>query len=463
MDDDRWFSFAAAYQQALDANGVQYDYWYVPKSWAGEFAPSPPPDTLVMYPMTVWYTAYDWFAPLHPTEETRLMTYLDNGGRLMFSSQDFLYKHKVYHGGYAPFATAYLGVLAHTEDFSSTQVIGEAGNPVGNDWGPYPLTFPAGYRNWTDAVTPTTAAQIATRGQENQPNGLTMAGVGPGGQTWHTNFLTFGPELLTAEERARLLQRSLGWLSWLGDSTVTAQAGSVESGGLITYTAVISNNGGETIPSAVFTATFPAYLTPVSASPELSAVGDTFVWQGALAAGEQKSMQYVAQLNQTLPPGEIIKQTSWLGYPLHTVLFDRVTAIPLAADLSQSSLSVSPNTGVEPGDILTFTLTLRNSGVLDANPVTTTVTLPNSLEMLPLTGGGVITHANGFSWVTAVNRGETAGLSYQARVVRRETGSGVAVTALVREKLTPTITLRATARYKTLPVYLPVVVKGAAD
>jgi uncharacterized repeat protein (TIGR01451 family) len=463
VDDDRWYSFAAEYQQALDLNQVQYDYWYVPKSWAGEVAPSPPPETLRMYPLTLWYTAYDWFAPLHPAEETRLMDYLDNGGRLFFSSQDFLYKHLVYHGGYAPFATAYLGVLAHTEDFSSTQTIGEAGNPVGNYLGSYPLTFPPGYRNWTDALTPTTITSIATRGQENQPNGLTMAGVGPNGREWHTNFLAYGPELLTAEARARLLQRSLGWLSWLGGSTVTAQAESVSSGGLITYTATIRNNGWETIPSAGFTATFPAYLTPVWAAPALSAVGDTFVWQGSLAAGEQKSFEYVAQLNQTLAAGEIIEQTSWLGYPLHTILFDRVAAIPLTADLSQSGLSVSPAAGVVEGDTLTFQLVLRNNGVLDADPVTVTSTLPASLELLPLTDSGVTGHPNGFSWVTAVKRGGTATLSYQARVISQEAGGGVVSTVLIKDSLTPTITVRATAMYKTVPVYLPLVVKESTD
>ena len=41
VDDDRWYSFADQFKEALDLNGIPYDYWYVPKSWSGPVPPSP--------------------------------------------------------------------------------------------------------------------------------------------------------------------------------------------------------------------------------------------------------------------------------------------------------------------------------------------------------------------------------------------------------------------------------------
>ena len=299
VDDDRWYSFTDEFKEVLDLNDIPYDFWYVEKSWSGPVPPSPPLNTLKMYPMVVWYTAYDWYQPLTLIEEDRLAQYLDDGGRLFFSSQDYLFVHLKNNGGeYGTFPKNYLGVDSHIEDYASTSITGEPDNFVGSHLGPYPLSFPAGYRNWTDAVYPTSSAQITTRGQEDQPNGLTNAGIGPGGKWWHTNFLAYGPELLDTPDRSRLMQRSVGWLSWLGASTVEASAPSVANDAFITYTATISNSGWAPISTATFTATFPAYLTAGSASPGVVKNGETFIWADSLAVGESKTFTYSAQINQ---------------------------------------------------------------------------------------------------------------------------------------------------------------------
>ncbi|MEW5959703.1 MAG: S8 family serine peptidase, partial [Chloroflexota bacterium] len=278
VDDDRWYSFAAEYRAALEANDIPYDYWLVPKSWSGPVPPSPPLSTLQMYPMTVWYTAYDWFQPLTAVEEERLAAYLAGGGRLLFSGQDYIYNlpdHKP-----SQFTQDYLGVLAHTEDYSSTLVVGEAGNIVGTYLGPYPLTFPPGYNNWTDALTPTATAQVATRGQAGQPNGVTHAGFGPGGEAWQTLFLAYGPELLDSSSRARLMQRGLGWLSWLGRSTVEPGVAAALDGAAILYTATITNDGWDNLATAYFTATLPAGLTWDTYSADLAPDGGDLAWSG---------------------------------------------------------------------------------------------------------------------------------------------------------------------------------------
>lgn len=462
VDDDRWYSFAGEYKTALEANNIPYDYWQVPKSWIGPAPSSPSQATLQMYPMTIWYTAYDWFQPLTADEETRLAGYLDGGGRLLFSSQDYIYNLPNHQPD--DFAKNYLGILAHTEDFSSTLVTGENGNPVGNYLGPYTLTFPPGYANWTDALTPTTAAQVASRGQANQPNGLTLSGPGSGNRYWHTNFLAFGPELLSAGERARLIQRSLGWLSWLGRSTVTPSTAAALDGATVTFTAAITYDGWDAVSStAYFTAVRPANLTWNSYSPELVPAGNDLTWNGTLNQNQSKVFTYTATIAGSLPLGTVISQTSWLAYPEHNILFDRIATVKVNfPDLSQSAMSVTPAQNVEAGDTLTYTIILKNSGLVDAPAVTTTNSLPHMLSLAavnPPAQGTVTTGQNGFTWTTALAKDQAATLTFRA-VVSYQTSTGINNTAYASDGLNEPVDMPAQATFKSIPTYLPLIIKN---
>lgn len=464
VDDDRWYSFADDYKAALQASNIGYDYWRVPKSWSGPTPPSPPLSTLQMYPMTVWYTAYDWFQPLTPTEEDRLIDYVNGGGHLFFSSQDFLYKHLQEHDGkYAPFAQNYLGIQSHTEDLTSTLTIGQNDNPVGSYLGPYSLTFPPGYRNWTDAVDPTTSAQGATRSQNGQINSITNSGIGSGGKPWRTYFSAYGPELLTLTEQAKLMQRSLGWLSWLGSSTVTPNANASLDGERITYTAIVKNDGWSNITTAYFTATFPSALTPETGSPELTLSNGNFVWSGPLAQNEQKSFTYTATINNGLPLGTIVTQTNWLGYSDHNILFDQVADVRVNfPSYNSSSFTVSPPKGVEAGDTLNYTLTLKNDGLIDSPLVTVTNTLPHMLDWISFdtpAQGNLNREGRSFTWTLPLAKNETATLTYQA-VISYQTSSAIENTVYLNDDLNSPLVLTARTTYKTIPIYLPLIAKN---
>ncbi|MCB0210357.1 MAG: S8 family serine peptidase [Anaerolineae bacterium] len=464
VDDDRWYSFAANYKAALEANNIDYDYWLVPKSWAGALPPSPPLQTLQMYPITVWYTAYDWYQPLTPTEEDRLVSYLNSGGHLFFSGQDFLYQHLLQHGGdYAPFAQDYLGIQSHTEDFTSTVTIGQAGSPIGNHIGPYNLVFPPGYKNWTDALEPTTSAQAATRGQVGQINSLTNAGTGSSGKAWRTHFSAYGSELLAPAEQARLLQRSIGWLSWLGGSTITPNTNASLDGERVTYTAVIKNDGWQAITTAYFTATFPSLLTPETASPQLTLSNGNFVWSGPLAKDEQKVFTYTAAITDNLPLGTVISQTNWLGYSDHNILFDNVADIRVNfPTYDTSSFAVSPAKGVEAGDTLNYTLVLKNDGLIDSPMVTVTNTVPPMLDITSFNTpaqGNLSRNGRSFTWILPLAKNETATLTYQA-VISYQTSSAIENTIYLDDNLNPQLALTAKTLYKTVPFYFPMLFKN---
>ena len=459
VDDGRTVSFANEFKEALAANNIPYDYWFVPRSWVGPTPPSPPLATLEMYPMVVWYNANDWFNPLITPEEDRLAAYLDGGGRLQYSGQDYIYGLPQHQP--SSFASTYLGILSHTEDFSSTTVVGRPDSAIGAHLGPYALSFPLGYSNWTDALTPTATAQIITRGQANQPNGLIQAGIGPGGDHWHTTFLSFGPELLTSTPRARLMQRSLGWLSWLGRSQVTPQTSTLLEGSTVLYTAVITNDGWYDLQSASFTATFPTELTPGAHSPELSPTGGNLVWSGPLARNQNKVFTYTVSIAGSLPLGTVISQTSWLAYPDHNILFDRAATINVNfPDLSTSEMNVNSTQDVEPGDVLSYTVVLRNTGLVDAPQVTTTNTLPHNLEFVSIDTpdqGTVISNGDSFTWTTSLAKDEVT-LTYHA-VISYETSSAIQNTAYASDAVNEPVPLTARTSFKVQPIYLPFIAK----
>ncbi len=93
VDDDRWYPVEDRYKEAFIAKGIPLTCG-IPQSGQGATTTSPLTTTLSMYPVTVWFTGYDWYAPVTDVEIQRLMAYLDGGGRLLLSSQDFVYHHE---------------------------------------------------------------------------------------------------------------------------------------------------------------------------------------------------------------------------------------------------------------------------------------------------------------------------------------------------------------------------------
>jgi hypothetical protein len=138
VDDDRWYNFEDQYMAALNAAATPFDRWDVLGSGIEQ---SPPLATLRLYPMVIWYTGYDWYNPLTTAEEATLKAYLDGGGRLILSSQEYLYNLPDQKP--SDFSRDYLGIQTYTEAYSSTRAVGVAGNPLGNQSGPSVLNFPA--------------------------------------------------------------------------------------------------------------------------------------------------------------------------------------------------------------------------------------------------------------------------------------------------------------------------------
>lgn len=462
VDDDRWYNVEDHYRNALDANGILYDVWQVPWSFSGGQPASPPIQTLRMYPMVLWFSAYDWYLPLTPAEEERLAAYLDGGGRLYYNGQDYLFHTE----GPDDFALNYLGVYSYTEDFTSTTVTGVVTSPVGSYLGPSEVVYP--YKNFSDALTPTASASAAFVGQVGQPNAVTNVGPNPqqGGIPWRTAFFAFNPDGLSQANNLHLMRRVTGWLSWLGGSTVDVDKALARDTDTLTYTVVLRNDGWQDMASAYFTATFTNDLVPVPDSVTGGASWDpgqsAFVWSGPLAQGESRIFIYRTNINAPLPKGHVVSHTVWMGYDSHAIEFDRIAVtysnLPV---LSQSTFSVIPTVG-ERGTLLTYTLRVRNTGVADGL-VTAVNPLPASLALVPdilQTSSGILqTDSRAITWTLPISIGDTAVLTYTAIITDIPSGFVLRNRAVLHDGLGNTYPLEARSTVKGIPSFFPVIVK----
>ncbi len=405
VDGARFYDMSSHYIAALQQAGIGYDYHRVKKQWPFNV---PTTDTLAMYPLVVWYTAYDWYEPIGAAEDARLRHYLDEGGRLLFSSQDFLYYR---HG--TPLAQTYLGVRDYIEDLTPEQAWGEPGHPIGWGLGGYTLTYP--FRNWSDGLIPVPTASVWMRAEGGDPVALTHEGA-----TWRTAFMSFPFETLDADAAASVMSRAVGWLSWLGTSEWLGDPINARSGDLISMAAVLSNDGWSDTASAHFSTTVPAGLSPVTASlpPELTYdPGSRLLsWQGSIAQGGVQEFEFQVRVDDGLPYSTRIAFPAWIGYDDHGITFERPFFLRVnAPDLILSALWAQPDPA-RPHQVLSVTLALRNEGTLAATAMVTSSLAARAQFTGTLDSGGIGAGAlisDLLTWSGPVAFGETVTLRYR--------------------------------------------------
>lgn len=165
-DDDNGPDVRAAYTDALDAMGLQYDVWDTSNSdnepSSAEFTP---------YQVVIWFTGDEFGGAAGPgsASETALSSYLDGGGCLVLSSQDYLWDR-----GLTTFGQNYLGIADFASDVTQATVTGQ-------NWfagmGPYVLSYP--FSNYSDFVVPDgTAEQTFLGNASGQEGAAVMKSVG---------------------------------------------------------------------------------------------------------------------------------------------------------------------------------------------------------------------------------------------------------------------------------------------
>jgi uncharacterized repeat protein (TIGR01451 family) len=353
VDDDRWYSVDGAYRSALAANDVSYDVWRVPTSWAGFEPAIPSADRLSWYPQVIWFTGYDWYQTLTPHDTQTLQTYLQRGGRLLLSSQEYLSTE-----GMEDFKRNTLGVMTATIDMTTALVSGVQGGLF--DGLVYqPLNYP--YPNYDDALASQRDARVELVGDHGWPVALARdMGISK------TLYLAFGFEGLPAASQPEAMDRAIGYLSRLGRSSVKTDRALAQPGEVITTTIVVMNDGAAPIERAALTLTLPAGIAYLG--------GDALTWSGALSVGQIVTRAMMLKLADTLNAGTIITLPVEFHDDDQAIGFTRAVRVSVAGPLL--ALNYAPEVpAVVSGGLVTWTLTARNSGALTA-PVTVTLNAP---------------------------------------------------------------------------------------
>ncbi len=212
VDDDAGQNYETYFENALNANGYQYDVWNV--SLQG----SPSASDLENYKVVIWSTGYDWSSTLTDTDQNNLMTYLDQGGRLYLSSQDFLWDITGGSNGNInnQFVNNYLHVTAVTNDVQYTSVQGVTGDPISDGFGTITLNYP--YTNYDDEITIDSSAYTIFT---NPSSGNTTADRVDNG-TWRVVFTAFSFEAVENQDAnigANLMNKIVTWLMEGGAGT----------------------------------------------------------------------------------------------------------------------------------------------------------------------------------------------------------------------------------------------------
>jgi uncharacterized repeat protein (TIGR01451 family) len=190
---------------ALDTLGYEYDVYDVSSSGGN----GPPLDQIQGYTMVIWFSGdtYGGAAGPNSIDEDVLIDYLNGGGKLFLSSQDYLYDM-----GLTPFGQVYLGIGSFFNDSGNAVTKYSVPNdPIGGGLGPYPLSYPTGFSDYGDIVNAGAGASVAFRSASSGGNNLD---IDKAGVSWKTVF--FGTDWVAIQHAnpangAQVLQRIIDW------------------------------------------------------------------------------------------------------------------------------------------------------------------------------------------------------------------------------------------------------------
>jgi uncharacterized repeat protein (TIGR01451 family) len=452
VDDHRWYDHSERYRNALEARELPYDLWRNPQTPTADFN-SPSLERLERYPLVVWFTSYDWYNTLTLNEEATLSGYLDGGGRLLLSSQDYLYT-----SGFTSFARDRLGVLGYTEDLTVTQAVGAVGHPVGDGRAATDLFYP--FRNFSDSLRPNPAADVAFWGQHGQPVALTTDSA-----PWKTAFYAFALEALNPADMEAVLGDTVDWLAPLGDSSLAVDLPVVSSGEELAYTLSIRNTGPRRLDEVTLVNPVPPYTTFVPGSLQGPAGYDpgtqSIVWTGALDPGQALTLTYRLQVDQQLPDGISIENIALLSDETGLSLERTATSHAGSPYLGDSAKVVSTELS-PPGQALTYTLSLRNDGLRSAE-ARLVDPIPANSSHVPDSGwassGTLTSTADLLVWTGALGFGEAVTITFPVMPSTTIEAPYVYNRAILTDGWGGTVPLEAHTLVETR-LYLPLIVRG---
>jgi uncharacterized repeat protein (TIGR01451 family) len=401
VDDERFYDHQDRYTDTLEALAVPYDL----VTTGGNVGP--PLTILTRYPFVLWTTGYDWYSPLTPADEAALGAYLDQGGRLLISSQDLLDV-----SGLSPFVRDRLGVARAQLTITATEALPALGGPWGDDGQVWPLFYP--FPNWSDGIivgAPTTATVEDRAGN--------VIGAARAGASWRTAFFAFPLEALQAAARQELLQRALLWLSPLGASRLEAPAVARE-GSRIPFTLTLALEDGQEHVEARLPLPAEMTLTPdrLWGPWRYDAATRALIWSGELSPDAPLAMGAEAELTTDIADGAELPLVAHLAQREGLTLTAQTTVLVDSARFTLAKRG-TPD-AITLGQRVTYTLTVANRGVA-AGAAVISDALPSGMALVPgsaVATQGVITEETaGLRWSGTLAAGDEAQITFEATAV----------------------------------------------
>jgi uncharacterized repeat protein (TIGR01451 family) len=177
-------------------------------------------------------------------------------------------------------------------------------------------------------------------------------------------------------------------------ATQAVEPASAAPGETVTYTLTITNLGTSLAAGVVITDQLPLETTwagQATTNPGLMQVnGNGWTWQGSLAPSQTQAIAYRATVNPGRPIGEIVTDTAtiigWDGLVTETVPAAFTVAPGVLWNSSKQAVS---HAYASPGQRLTYTLSLSNTGSMPATEVVVTDTLDSALTFAGASDGAV--------------------------------------------------------------------------
>jgi uncharacterized repeat protein (TIGR01451 family) len=258
-----------------------------------------------------------------------------------------------------------------------------------------PVSLP--YPNYSDALAPQPNTHVILIGQHGWPVALAKT-YGSG----KSLFMALGLEGWPVPLQPEVMNRSIGYLSWLGQSSAKFDRAAASAGDQVTLTIEATNDGASTIKQAAFTATLPLSVT--------YADGDSLTWTGSLAP----SQTVTHSLALTIEADNSIAVPVMFDDLDHQLHFTATARLPINAPVVAIDLAVSPNPA-RPRNVITWTLTARNVGA-DAAVANLIAQVPFTQTAisgtLTVNIGTATLHSGTIGWTGALPAGQVVTVTY---------------------------------------------------
>lgn len=231
-------------------------------------------------------------------------------------------------------------------------------------------------------------------------------------------------------------------------ATINASTLTPEVGSNVTFTIVAHNNGPDNASGVDVTDNLPTGYTIISRTPSVGTLTDRAWVIGNLASGASETLTIVATV---LAAGTHTYAVSVLGLeadPSSLNNVDEAIVVPQQPYVDMSIGLAANNLAPVIGTDVSFVISVKNEGLLEANDVAVTNSLPAGYTLVSATAS-VGTWAAPNWTVGKVAKGVSATLTIVATV---NASGSYAVSTSVTSKETDSNTLNNTATIATVPV-----------